>query len=287
MKRFRILNPDFDTRASILSMEIKETWEPSVRECWTRNQQMIRHGLLVEYGAHAHEQKLKNFVELGPLPFSVVSFHNTFFRQARNAFIVGAYYPSLTAVCALGERVLNHLILKLRDNFKSTREYPLVRSEKAFSNWKIAIDTLESWDVLLPNTVPLFRKLRGIRNRAIHFNLETERTTRATALSALQLFSSIVEEQFSASGNVPWYIPNGIGLFFVQKAFEKNPFVAQVVLPNCALVGPAHDIQKNVHGHWIAVDTATYPDRNVTDNEYIELFKKAQSAKSRGEVCVF
>src|SRR5450759_156894 len=114
MKRYRVTRFGFDTRATLLGTKILETWEPRVRELWLQNHDSILQGLIAQYGAAKHEQKLKNFIEVGAEPISVIAFHHSFLRQARDAFVVGAYYPSLTAACALAERVLNHLILALR-----------------------------------------------------------------------------------------------------------------------------------------------------------------------------
>lgn len=57
------------------------------------------------------EAKISRLIEIGSKPFSVVSFHNRFFGQVRHAYVVGAAYPAATGTCALGERVLNHLVL--------------------------------------------------------------------------------------------------------------------------------------------------------------------------------
>jgi len=114
MKRYRVLGYDIDSRASLLSIEIKETWAPEVKEMHRRNQEAIRQGLMEEFGQEHVLTKLDNFIALGNAPFSIVTFHNKFLRQVRTAFFMGAYYPALTGACALGERVLNHLILGLR-----------------------------------------------------------------------------------------------------------------------------------------------------------------------------
>jgi hypothetical protein len=37
MKRYRVLAMNFDTRATLLSVEVKDDWEPAVREQWLRN----------------------------------------------------------------------------------------------------------------------------------------------------------------------------------------------------------------------------------------------------------
>ena len=90
MKRYRILTLDFDSRATILKQEIKEDWEPKVKELWRKNKIQIKEGLLSEYGPYRGFEKIKNFVELDAAPWSIISFHNKFLGQLRRAFVIGA-----------------------------------------------------------------------------------------------------------------------------------------------------------------------------------------------------
>src|SRR4051794_12026062 len=103
-RRYLSFSMDFDTRALMLGMEVEESWKSEVKKGWERNKSSIREELILQYGAHSYEQKETNFIELGTKPFSIISYHNAFFSQARNAFVVGSYYPALVGACALGER---------------------------------------------------------------------------------------------------------------------------------------------------------------------------------------
>ena len=102
-----------------------------------------------------------------PSPLSVLSYHNRFFRQARDAFVIGAHYPALTGACALGERILNHMVQDLEGSFRSTRQYKLVYDKDSFDDWEKAISVLEAWGVLLPEVVVDFRSLEAQRNAAL------------------------------------------------------------------------------------------------------------------------
>ncbi len=115
------------------------------------------------YGPQGFEQKLQNLLAIGSAPFSLVAFHNAFFRQALAAFVMGCY-PSLTSVGALGERVLNHLVLTLRDEYSGTAEFRRVRGKKSFDNWDVAIDALAAWGALLPEAANQFRRLRSVQD---------------------------------------------------------------------------------------------------------------------------
>jgi hypothetical protein len=241
---------DFDMRANILSMQIDPAWAPEIQKHHRDNKARLAESLLNTLGVESHDRKLQDFTDMGPSPFSVVAFHNRFFRQARLAFAMGAYYPALTAVCSLGERVLNHVILAVRGDYKATDEYKAVYRKDSFDNWDLPIDTLESWGVLLPEAAKTFRALKDVRNGAIHFRPETDEDDRTPALEAIKLFSKIVEEQFSSLTGKPWYIQTEeLSLTFVKKDAETQPFVAKVVLPTCVLVTPRHRLEHSPSGN--------------------------------------
>ncbi|MGF1472936.1 MAG: hypothetical protein ACFB50_14505 [Rubrobacteraceae bacterium] len=281
MKRYRVFGNDFDTRANILKLEIEDHWEDHIKEMWRNNKEGIKRGLLLQYGFENADEKLKNFVDLGPKPFSVLAYHNRFAEQARNAFVVGAYYPSLTGACALGERILNHLALGLRDNFKSTPEYKKVYKKKSFDNWDLLISTLEAWSVLVPKAVAAFKTLRDVRNRrAIHFDPTTDTKDREYALDAVRSLSEIVVEQFGTSAPAPWFIPGTKGgAGFIKKEMEADPFVKLVYLPNTVSVGPEHYLEKGEDDGWLVHDRDGYEDEEISDTEFVERFERATEAR--------
>lgn len=281
VKRYRILQVDFDARPRILEMQIRDDWEPHVQALWKNNQMLLRQGLVSRYGEASRERKEQDFLGLGTSPFSVIAFHNKFYQQTRHAFIIGAYYPALTGVCALGERVLNHLVRTLREDFQHTPQYRKVYDKDSFDNWDLAINTLAAWKVLLPKTVEAFVELRDIRNRALHFDPAVEDTSRDRALSAIRVFDRILNEQFSALAGLPWYVTTDIGIQFVKKEYESHPFVARVVLPSGVLVGPKHDIDyDHARSGWIVKDDHSYENREIDDEEFINLFKEHQAKRA-------
>ena len=276
MKRYRVMAMDFDARANLLAIEANEEWSPEAKEALLNNKAAIRERLLVTYGTADFDSKLENFVALGAAPFSLVAFHNQFFNQARSAFVVGSYHPALTGICALGERVLNHLILALRNDYQHTDEYKRVYNKDSFDNWDVPIDALANWGVILPDATERFRKLRDVRNRTLHFNPETDRDVRSKALGALRLFQEIISAQFGSHW-CPWYIPDAHGLSFVRHEYVNVPFVRRVVLPSCRLVGPAHDVRRLPDGTWEAIDEQVYPDEHISDEEFIRRFVEAHA----------
>ena len=274
MKRYRITSMDFDSRAHGLE-PAQDQWEQKTKDLHERNRQQALAHFKLEFGEHNLDVKVQNFIDLKFKPFSVMAFHNKFLHQTRNAFVAGSYYPSLTAACSLGERILNHLILTFRDYFVDTPEYKKVYRKSSFDNWTLAIEILVSWKILLPSPAAQFHSLNEKRNRALHFNPETDHNDRELALSAIHLLQEIISGQFSAFGSQPWMfiVP---GESYIKKDWEENPFVKHVYLPNCVLVGPNHKVE-SVIPKFVINDRDEYEDRIITDEEFIDLRTKGKA----------
>jgi hypothetical protein len=272
MKRYRVLDVDFDSRVHLLTLEIQDWWEPQVKQLHQENKEKIRQALINDFGSESRERKLVNFTDLGAAPFSIVAYHNRFLWQVRRSFVIGSYYPALTGSCALGERILNHLLLAHRELFKSTPQYKAVYRKNSFDNWDIPITVLQEWGILQPDAVTAFLELKQIRNNAIHFNPETDHDDRDLALRAIRTLSSVVESQFSAFGVQPWFIADTPGASFLRKSAEDAPFIKTVYIPNCAYVGPFHKLE-NSGGRWIPRDDYPYDEREISDDEFAALYR--------------
>ena len=272
MKRYRIIKFDFDSRSLALD-PVQENWEESVKEHHRQNQKRTMAWLKFEYGESHFEVKLQNFKDLGVKPFSVVAFHNRLLAQSRHAFITGQYYPALTGACALGERILNHLIIGLRDSYKSHSQYKKIYQKSSFDSWPMIIDTLSEWGVLTVEATASFRLLHQKRNNALHFNLTTELNDRQFAIDAIKNIEEIVGYQFSAFGELPWLLM-APGECFIKKEFESSPFVQLVYLPNCAYLGYRH-VVTNFYP-WEFQDAYEYQDQEVPDKEFLRLRQEFQ-----------
>lgn len=276
-RRYRVFTLDFDARADILSMQIDEAWDDAAKVQWQAHKESIIQRLGIQYGTSQIAQKVQNFTDLGSKPFSIIAYHNAFFEQARGAFVVGSYYPALTAACSLGERILNHLIIDLREVFRTSPEYKSVYRKGSFDDWTLAIDTLSSWGVLLPEVAENFRKLEKLRHRSIHFNQATYANVRDDALTAMLLLREIVGNQFSAFGPQPWFIVGTPGASFIKREYETNPFIRAYFLPRCPFVGPRHSIgfdPPNMQPQFFDLDD--YGDVVLTDEEFASSYEEAR-----------
>ena len=274
MKRYRIARFDFDSRPNLLGMEIKDEWQEEVKNLHIENKARTEKGFIDEFGVLDWDSKKRNIIDIDSSPLSIIAFHNNFFYQVRRSFIIGSYYPALTAACALGERILNHLILLLRDDFKNTKEYKEIYRQESFDDWDKVIRILSSWEVLLPEVATNFLALKEIRNReAIHFNAITEDKDREISLRAIKLLAEIIKGQFVGYGLQPWFIEKTKGSFYIKKSWEDRPFIKKVYIPNCVLVGPYHKVMPG----FVIIDDYPYEDKEISDEEFSELLAKGHS----------
>lgn len=272
LRRHRCWGFDFDTRAVLLNTKIEESWEESIKHQWVANKSSITEGLKRQFGEIDHQRKVQNFTDLGVKPFSIIAHHNSLFAQVRNAFVIGAYYPALTGACALGERILNHLVIDLRDCFRETQEYKHVHRKKSFDDWKLAVQTLAAWDVLLDEVKQEFEKLEKLRHRSIHFSPETYPNLRADALAASIHIREIVGTQFGVFGTQPWFIEGVMGASFIKKEFQSRPFISKCYLAQSPFVGIRNAIEFDQSGHAKFLDIHDYGDGQMTDEEFRDAF---------------
>ena len=266
-KRYRPMIMDFDARANILATEVQDDWDPAIREQWRQNIENLHRELAYEFGQRDFDSKLQNFKDLGAKPFSVLAYHNNFLDQARSAFVISAYYPALVGACTLGERILNHLVIGLRDSFKSSPHYKHIYRKSSFDNWPKMIDALADWNVLLPEAVTDFAKLNAKRNESVHFRHDLDREARSPALEAIQLLENIIHRQFSAFGNNPWFIPATPGASFLRSDAEILPFIQLSFIPNSFLVSNQHKMHFTTDG-LLVTDEVYDSVHNLTDEQF-------------------
>lgn len=271
VRRYRMINGTFDTRSHLVTDEISSDWEPRIRAQHWANRLRALDWLKYEFGEDNLGEKVTEFGVLGPEPFSVLAYHNLFFRQVRRSFVIGSHYPALVGCCALGERILNHLIHEFRDDFKATPEYKHVYDKESFDDWLKAIDVLEAWDLLLPGVVSDYRELRTKRNEAIHFRPETSTRARDMALEAINLLGRIIEGQFGSLGAQPWYFHTP-GETYIKGDAENWPFVQKILVPAGLHVGPKYTlVYDEESGAWSIEDVGDAGPDEGTDEDFAAL----------------
>jgi hypothetical protein len=233
-------------------MEIQDSWEDAIKAQWQETKRGIREGVLYEFGVEDYDRKLADFRAIGAQPWSVVAMHNRNLRAIRRAFVAGAYYPALLGAVGLGERILNQLILELRDAFADHSATKPVATKKAFDDWKLMIRVLKAWQVLPDDVATNFERLRRLRHDAVHYNVPTlDTAARDEALEALQLLQQSIERLFHPSADA--HLISGIaGAEYLRLDVEKQPFVRRFFIPASVLVSPEHE--------WVSNDPVTVLD---------------------------
>ncbi|WP_156938227.1 hypothetical protein [Mesorhizobium sp. WSM3626] len=268
---------DFDSTPLSLD-EPAEHWDEPVKRNHLERRASAIQRLKLEHGERNIDAVIQNTRDLGPKGMSLVTYHNAMHRQARSAFVVGAYYPALVATCALGERILNHLILDLRDSFKSSPHYRKVYNKDSFDKWPRSVEMLTDWNVLLPEAAENFLILETLRHRSVHFNPETYATMREDALLALTLLGKIISRQFGYFGGQPWFIEDTPGAQFIKTEYENHPFVRIYLIPASGFVGVNYGMEFLGSG-WVHLDYADYGDGSLSDEEFAKAERERDPAK--------
>ena len=271
-RRYSPYSFDFDSTPLNLN-EPAAHWDEQVKANHIANRAQTIERLKREYGDRNLDAVVQNVRDLGPKGMSLISYHNVMHQQARSAFVVGAYYPALVAACALGERILNHLILDLRDGFRASPHYRRVHKKSSFNDWGRLVEILSDWEVLLPDAAENCLKLETLRNRSVHFNQETYLTLREDALSALTLLGKIIAKQFGYFGMQPWFLEGTPGAQFIKRDYETHAFVRTYLIPVSAYVGVNYGMELGERG-WVHLDYADYGDGELGDNEFAKAYRE-------------
>ena len=225
---------------------IEDDWEEDIKEQWRINQQRVREGLIHTFGAHNHVGKIQNLVDLGAAPWSVVALHNTYLDEVRAAFVEGCYCPALLGACGLGERILNQLVLRLRDEYADHEATRFVATRQSIDKWDRCIRALTGWGVFDDGVAREYRELMRQRHAAVHYRSELDDgRARGPVLAAVCRISELVERVFSPIADTRYYFTGPIGRSYIRLETEKLPFVKHFILPACALVSPRYRFHAN------------------------------------------
>lgn len=288
MKRYMLASYQIDSRPMHLREPLAHWDEPARTAALARREQTLL-DLEADYGARNITEKAENFKDVGPFPQSILSYHNSFLIQVRSAFVFASYYPALTGAASLGERLLNHLVIKLHPHFTKSRTYKRAKRVACAGgddSWTALLDILTDWEVLLPAATfsnseypavaDQFDALHKLRNKSVHYHGgEIESDIRGAALKAIELVQSIILRQFGFFAYQPWFMRNTPGAQFIAKDFEQHAFVVEYYLPNCLYVGPHHRIEPSALGG-VVFDDYPYEEVDISDDQFRELWLVAR-----------
>lgn len=227
--------------------------------------------LTVEYGQQNYEQKIRDFVDFGRIPFSLIGHHTAILREIQTAFVCGAYYPALAASCTLAERILNQLIYGLKDHYKNSASYDSINKKEWLQNWYIASQVLREWNVIDDAIRREFMELHALRSLGVHFRDYDDVLRRDKALEAIRKVINVTTTIFGIDGGRYWMLKGTRGGIFVAKDFENDPFVKEYVIPHAHLVGPFYSVE--FEGRMaLIIDQPEYPDMVVTDEQFASIY---------------
>lgn len=254
MKRYRWLSFFVDTRRNL------------VREPPYSSDPMATSGAVgsvgFEHGLLHIQTKYSRWLDLAPPALCAPVIYHELLLEVESAFVHGDPFPALTAACCLGERILNHLVLDLRDDFRTSPRYKEVHNKESFQDWHRAISVLSDWGVLSDDLATKFKTLLELRNPAVHFGSVQDRSNKAK--KAVQLVYDVTAGLFGPKAGHFFMAP---GEMYVCRDKETSALVRRFVLPHCVQVGYRHTIQGQPPNLRVR-DDDPYDGEDIDDEEF-------------------
>lgn len=258
---YRVFNFSLDTRVGFLNNDsIKETHSDIIS------------GLERDWGVSNFAGKLERFKKLNLSLMGIPEEYSNLLWDVVSSYCCGRYYSTMTSAGALGERILNRLIIKTRDYFKTSPHYKKLYRKSSFDQWELPIQALSEWGMIDEDLSEAFQQLKQFRNDSIHYNSRYD--FELNSHDALVALAKIIDQQFNyiRRKDLLWVfdVP---GEILVRSEKEDDPFVREFILPHCALITPYCEPTANP-----PVSAKNVPRKPLTDEQFIELRKERNKA---------
>jgi hypothetical protein len=220
-RMYRVFGFALDTRVTLFSQDGHEA------------QRNLAESLRDQWGSQNFEDKLSRFKKLNLSFIGIPEEYYALLREIVDSYCCGHFYSAMTSAGALGERILNRLLIKTRDHFKASKHYRSVYRKQSFDNWDKPILILQDWGVISTEVAESFEKLKIHRNNSIHYNegYAFEENTHCAIMELAQ----IVDRQFNYTKRTDlFWVFDVPGEIWLRSAQMKTPFVKEFVLPHCA-----------------------------------------------------
>ena len=253
----RVFGFALDTRARILNNDnIKDSHDG------------ITQGLKEEWGVQEFPIKLKRFKDLNLSFLGIPEEYYGLLWNVVSSYCCGQFYPAMTSSGALGERILNRLLIKTRDYFKSSPHYKKIYRKDSFDNWDAPIEILRDWEVISENVADAFSRLKKYRNDSIHYKDGYD--FESNSHDAVAALADIINGQFNyeTRSDLLWVF-NVPGEILVRSSKSDDPFVKEFILPHCALVSPYCEPTADP-----PIKGKCTPLKPLSDEEFIKLRKE-------------
>jgi len=254
-RRYRLVGSYVDTRRRFFDSPELEAFTEKIEE-----------QLKTELGSIDFIKKFERWKTIDYPPIGLIDEYQYKIQQIINTYCMGYFYPAVTSACCLAERILNRLVIKTRDYFKSHPEYKKIYRKSSFDDWEKMLCLISDWQLVPENAVNLFRNLMPIRHESIHYNENYD--FESIAPVAINNLIAAIIEIFGVENRKDIYLVFDVpGEIWVRSAVENQPFVMEFIRPHCYYAHAIHDIDPTA-GRIIERLGKTGP---LTDEEFIEL----------------
>lgn len=251
---YRVLGYALDTRVTVFKStpqnEQTKQLKATFRQAW---------------GEADFDAKFQRYLDLNLVLFGVPDEYYKLLSPVVSAYCCAYFYPAMTSAGALGERILNRLVIKTRDYFKHSPRYKKVYNKTSFADWDLPIELLAEWKIISDEVAKAFSGLKKYRNDSIHYNEGYD--FEANSHDALRLLGEIVNRQFNYTSRTDLlWVFNVPGEIWVRTSALDDPFAKEFVIPHSlpftAYCEPtASPAQKGRNA----------PTKPLTDEEFISL----------------
>lgn len=263
---YRIVNFSFDLTVNSLKGGFpKETIELIIKQFKDK------------WGESNFDEKLDRFKNLDLAYLGIPEEYFDLLQEISSSYYCGSFYPAMTSAGALGERILNRLIIKLRDYYKSSKHYKNIYRKNSFDQWELPIKVLKDWNVITEEVSELFLKLKEYRNYSIHYNEGYD--FEFNSHDAIKTLARIIDLQFNYINREDlFWIFDVPGEIWLKSDKIEDPFVKEFILPHCLRCGPFCEPIATP-----PIKSKKYPLKPFTDEEFIELRKNRNTKDVKNE----
>jgi hypothetical protein len=265
--------PDLDRRYRLINFYVD-----SRRDCFTSDD-LLDHTngmslhLKSELGEHDFDAKFERWKQIDYPTLGLIDEYPEKLAQIISTYCIGYAYPAVTAACCLAERILNRLVLRCRDHFKSHLEYKKTYRKSSFDDWGRMLDLIGDWQLVPLRAVDVFRDLMPIRHQSIHYNEAYDFD--AVAPDAINKLIAGVTEVFGVMNRKDIYLVFEVpGEVWVRSEAESLPFVKEFVIPHCYYAHAVHDVDF----HAGKITERLGKTGRLSDREFVELRKAAENS---------
>lgn len=225
-----------------------------------------------KYGSLNFEEKFRRWLSIPKPVLSVVDEHTHLLEDIEDAYVLGSLYSALTGACCLGERIINQIIIRIRESYRASEQYKKICNKDSINDWSLGIETLKEWKIIDTDTEAKYRRLGKLRTDAVHFQNKVQNLERM-AQEAIELINQIVSDLFGLDEKkkdmLIWFeVP---GEIFLRKEIEQDPFIKAFYIPAARSAGYKHTIGTTANGEWFIEDNNAYPETDIPDDEFVRL----------------